>query len=71
MEKSLKVIRCENNFHYLEMTVTSISSSVSLEKQTKFLDYEKQVSALELLALALQKCKVEMDIFLSQKPYGW
>lgn len=36
LEKSLRVIRCEDNFHYLKITVTSISSPVNLEKKTKF-----------------------------------
>lgn len=40
--------RCEDNFHYLKITVTSISSSVNIEKR-RSLCYEKQVSVLELL----------------------
>lgn len=43
MEKSLKAVRCKGKFHYLEMTVIAIFSSVNLEKtDKKILDYEKQ-----------------------------
>lgn len=40
-EKSVTMIRCEDNFYYIKITARSISSSVNLEKREKVLHYEK------------------------------